>query len=48
MAVKDITAAVLKAGYPSKSKTLAHSVGVALREMPGVVKVGRGQFRLRR
>ena len=47
MAVKDVTAAVRKAGYRSKNKTLAKSVGVALSEMPGVKKVGRGTFRAR-
>ena len=47
MAVKDITATVRRAGYKSKSKTLGKSVGVALADMPNVVKVGRGQYRLR-
>jgi len=46
MAVKDITAAVVKSGYKSKNKTLAKSVGIALREMAGVAKVGRGKFKL--
>lgn len=46
MAVKDITAAVRSAGYPTKNKTLAKSVGNALTDMPNVVKVGRGRFRL--
>lgn len=45
MSVKDITDGVLRAGYPTKNKTLAKSVGIALTEMPGVTKVGRGQFR---
>jgi hypothetical protein len=45
--VKDITAAVLKAGYPTKNKTLDKSVGIALAQMPMVQKVGRGQFRLK-
>ena len=44
MAVKDITAGVLKIGYRTKNKTLAKSVGIALTEMPRVRKVGRGQF----
>jgi hypothetical protein len=47
MAVKDITAAVRKAGYKSKNKTLDKSVGVALADMKKVVRVGRGQYRLR-
>ena len=41
----EVTAAVLKAGYKSRSKTLAKSVGVALRTMSGVKKIGRGVFR---
>ena len=41
----EITTAVLKAGYTSRSKTLAKSVGVALLTMPGVKKIGRGVFR---
>ena len=47
MAVKDITAGVLKSGYRSKNKTLAKSVGIALTEMKRVKKVGRGQFQAR-
>lgn len=47
MAVRDITDGVLAAGYQSKNQTLAKSVGIALTEMPGVIKVGRGQFRLK-
>lgn len=46
MAVRDITDGVVKSGYKSKNKTLAKSVGIALTEMPGVTKVGRGQFRM--
>ncbi len=45
MAVKDVTAAVCKAGFKSKDKALARSVGVALRGMRDVKKVGRGTFR---
>jgi hypothetical protein len=45
MAVKDITGAVLGAGYTSKNKTLAKSIGIALTQMPDAVKVGRGLFR---
>lgn len=47
MAVKDITAGVLKAGFKTRNKTLAKSVGIALTQTPGVVKVGRGRFRAR-
>lgn len=47
VAVKDVTAAVLKAGFKTKNKTLAKSVGIALSQMPGVMKVSRGLFRLR-
>ncbi len=47
MAVKDIAAAVVKAGYQSKNKTLAKSVGIALRQLKEVRKVGRGRFRLK-
>lgn len=47
MAVKDITAEVLKAGYKTKNKTLAKSVGIALTQLPQVKKVGRGRFRLK-
>jgi hypothetical protein len=45
MTVSEITDAVRRAGYSTKNKTLSHSVGVMLREMPAVKKVGRGQFR---
>jgi hypothetical protein len=46
MAVKDITDAVMRAGFQSKNKTLSKSVGIALTEIPGMQKVGRGQFRM--
>jgi hypothetical protein len=46
MAVKDVTAGVMKAGFKSKNKTLAKSVGIALTQMPKVSKVGRGLFRM--
>ena len=45
MAVRDITARVLKSGYKTRNKTLAKSVGIALTQMPDVVKIGRGVFR---
>jgi len=47
MAVKDIAAAVVKAGYKSSNKTLAKSVGSALAHMPDVLKVGRGLFKMK-
>jgi len=47
MAVKEITAAVLKAGYQSRDKTLGHTVAKLLSAMPEVVRVARGQYRLR-
>lgn len=46
MRVQDITGRVHKAGYDSKNKTLAKSVGVALTQMTGVRKVKRGTFKL--
>ncbi|MEW6249863.1 MAG: hypothetical protein AB1716_04395, partial [Planctomycetota bacterium] len=45
MRVVEITAAVQRAGYPTRNKTLAKSVGNALTDMPGVEKVDRGVFR---
>ncbi len=47
MSVKDITEGVLKAGYQTKNRTLAKSVGIALTEMPSAQKVARGKFRLK-
>jgi hypothetical protein len=47
MAVKDVTAGVLKAGFKTKNKTLAKSVGIALGQMPSVRRVARGRFRLK-
>jgi len=47
MAVKDVTAAILKAGYKSRDKTLRHTVGRLLATMQHVVKVARGQYLLR-
>jgi hypothetical protein len=47
MAVKDVTSRVLRAGYKTRNKTLAKSVGIALKQMPNVRKVGRGRFRLK-
>lgn len=47
MTVRDITSGVLSLGFKTKNKTLAKSVGIALTEMNGVRKVGRGKFRLK-
>ena len=47
MRVKDITAAVRKAGYVTKNRTLDKSVGNALAATPQIVKVARGQYRVR-
>lgn len=44
MRVKDITAAVLKAGYTGKNRTLPSSIGIALTQLPGVQKVSRGVY----
>jgi hypothetical protein len=41
----EIAAAVLKAGYKTRNKTLGKSVGVMLRNMAGVKKMGRGVYR---
>ncbi len=45
--VKDIAAAVVKAGYKSKDKRLSQSVGKALADMKNVVRIGRGVYRLK-
>ena len=47
MRVVDISSAVLKAGFKTKNKTLAKSVGLALTEMPETTKLGRGLFGLK-
>lgn len=47
MMVKDIASAVVKAGYKTKNKTLATSVGLALADMRNVKKVSRGKYRLK-
>ena len=47
MSVMGITAAVRKAGYATKNRTLDKSVGNALAAVPQVVRVARGQYRLR-
>lgn len=46
MSVKDITDRVRQAGYDTRNKTLAKSVGIALTGMEGVRKVSRGTYRL--
>ncbi len=43
MRVKDISSAVISAGYKSKNKTLGKSVGIALAQL-GVKRVGRGLY----
>lgn len=45
--VKDITAAVRKAGYKTRNRTLDKSVGNTLASMKNAVKVSRGVFRLK-
>ena len=47
MRVTEITAAVVRSGFKSKNKTLATSVGIALAEMSGVRRIGRGVYDLR-
>ncbi|RMF81029.1 MAG: hypothetical protein D6744_07605 [Planctomycetota bacterium] len=47
MRVKELEAAVLKAGYRSKSKNLGHSINKALAKMKGVKRVGRGLYKLK-
>lgn len=47
VAVKDISKRLKNAGYKTKSKSLGNQVTMALREMPGVSKVGRGQYAAR-
>jgi len=47
MSVKDIATGVLEAGYKSKNRTLAKSVGIALAQMAEVARVRRGVFRLK-
>lgn len=46
MMVKEITAGVMKSGYKTENKTLAKSVGIALTQLPGVAKLGRGKFQI--
>ncbi len=44
MKPREISAAVLKAGYPTKSKNLTRSVSNALPTIKGIKKVGFGQY----
>jgi hypothetical protein len=46
MTIKEVTAAVLKAGLKSRNKELPKTVGKYLAKLPGVTKVARGVFRL--
>lgn len=46
MAVRDVTAGVMRSGFKTKNKTLSKSVGIALTQMPMVSKVGRGLFKI--
>lgn len=45
LTVRDITAAVLRAGFRSRDKELPKSVGKYLAAMPNVVRLARGVFR---
>lgn len=47
MRVNEIAQAILDAGYKTKNKTLAKSVGIALAQMTQVKKVGRGRYRIK-
>ena len=47
MAVKDVANSVLRAGFKTKNKALAKSVGVTLTQMGNVRKVDRGVFTLK-
>jgi len=47
MGIGEIEQGVRTAGYKTKNKTLAKSIGIALAQMPNVKRVGRGQYRLK-
>ncbi len=47
VAVKNISARLKTVGYKTKSKSLGNQVTMALREMAGVTKVGRGMYEAR-
>jgi len=46
MRVMEITAAVRRGGFKTKNKTLDKSVGITLRNLPGIVRAGRGLYSL--
>jgi hypothetical protein len=45
MSVAEVTSGVRKAGFRTKNKTLAKSIGIALGQMPTVRRIARGRFR---
>jgi hypothetical protein len=47
LAVKDVADGVIRAGFQTKNKALAKSIGVALTQMAGVRKVDRGVFAMK-
>jgi hypothetical protein len=47
MTVKEISEAIRKAGYKTKSKNFGNQVSNTLAKMPELYKVGRGLFRVR-
>ena len=47
LSVKNIVAAVIKAGYESKDKNLDHAVGKALADMENITRIERGVYRLK-
>jgi hypothetical protein len=47
MRVNEVASGVLAAGFKTRNKTLAKSVGVALSTMPNVAKRGRGKYKLK-
>jgi len=47
LSVKELQAAVIKAGYPSGSKSLYSQVHKALKTVPGMVRAARGKYTLK-
>lgn len=47
MGIPDIEKGVRSAGYKTKNKTLAKSIGIALGQMSNVKRVSRGQYRIK-
>jgi hypothetical protein len=47
MTIKEVTAAVLRAGFESRNMELPKTVGKFLAAMPNVVKVDRGVYRMK-